>query len=59
MIDTLAIIGNAATLGSFGLGRVVAGAALKTGPHAQLAKYADDFFMPVTLTAVGADVAAS
>lgn len=57
VVDTLAIVGNLATLGAAGLGKVVVSGALKTGGYARLAVYADQAFLPVTLAAVGSDVA--
>jgi hypothetical protein len=57
VVDTLSIVGNLATLGAAGLGKVVVAGALRTGPYAKLFLYADKAFVPVTLTAVGADVA--
>jgi hypothetical protein len=57
LLDTLSIVGNVFALGAAGLGKVVVSGALKTGPYARLAAYADAAYVPVALTAMGADVA--
>jgi hypothetical protein len=57
VVDTLAIVANLATAGSAGLGKIVASGALKTGQMARIAALADQVYAPITLTAMGADVA--